>query len=233
MQKRKKNNEENNEIRKYYLSVLTENEEEISSDISTKKFNIWEMIETYRKKFNINQRLVDIGGGVGDFAYTALRKGYNVIIIDKFDELIKKLEEKYPEFKKKTFIVDIFDVKGVSNLIDELDQFDIVTVLGSVPNHAVNKSQLKNGLYNILKFGDTNSLFIIDLLMAEMFPGNPLTIWSDFKHTLTSFHDIELCFRKYGLRLLDLYTIHESYPSPRGSKEFEEHSIRLFIHKPW
>jgi hypothetical protein len=41
-------------------------------------------------------------------------------------------------------------------------------------------------------------------------------------------------FQKYGLRLLDAYTIHETYPAKgEAFPEFEEPSMRIFIHKPW
>jgi SAM-dependent methyltransferase len=220
----------NREIRKYYLSI---NEEEVISDISQKKFDIWELMEKFRRELGVERRLIDIGGGMGYFAYNALKEGYDVIMIDALEEFVKKAGEKYPELKERVYVVDIFNEENVSKFIDKLGQFDVVTVLGSVPNHAVNKKKLKRGLYNILKFGNTNSLLVIDLLLEEMFPEKPSTIWSDFKHTLASFSDIGLFLRKYGLRILDLYSIHESYPSKRGSREYEEHSIRFFIHKPW
>ena len=85
-------------------------------------------------------------------------------------------------------------------------------------------------MFNLLKRGCTNSLYIIDFLVEEMFPEKPKVIWSDYKHTLVSYHDIGLFIKKYGLRILDSYTIHERY-SPE--EKYEEHSLRLFIYRPW
>jgi len=217
------------EMEKYYLSI---DEKEILSDISQKTFDIWEVMSNYRKELHIGQKLIDIGGGIGHFTYKASKKGYNVTMIDVLKEFIERTREKYPELKDRVYLLDIFDEKKVMEFVQGKGQFDVVTVLGSVLNHVENKRELNGGLYNIVKLGETNSLFVIDLLLEEMFPEKPATIWSDFKHTLASFSNIGVFLREYGFRLLDMYSIHESY-TPERELKYEEHSIRFFILKPW
>jgi SAM-dependent methyltransferase len=218
------------EVKKYYLSVT---DEDVISDLSPHTFDIWEIIQRFQKKLDVGKRLIDIGGGIGSFAYEALKRGYDVTVTDFLKEFTKKVIKKYPKLKGRVYLLDIFDEKNVSRFVEEMDQFDVVTVLGSVLNHAKDKGELEKGFYNVLKLGDTNSLFVIDLLVEEMFPGRPSIIWSDFKHTLASFSEIGEFLREYGLRLLDLYSIHESYTCMGKLEKYEEHSIRLFIFKPW
>ncbi|MHA1991943.1 MAG: class I SAM-dependent methyltransferase [Candidatus Hodarchaeales archaeon] len=220
----------NDEIRKYYISIKKKDEQEIMSDLSEKKFNLWDIIENHRKKLNIGKKLLDIGSGLGNFAIDAYSKDYNVFIIDILEEFIKEITTNQPELKRKAFLVDIFNEEDVSNFINEQNQFDVITVLGSVPNHAKDKMELERCLFNITKLGKTNSLFVIDFLQQEMFPESPSVIWSDYKHYLASFHDIAGFLQIYGLRVLDLYSIHEPYSEKPNS--YEEHSIRFFLHKP-
>ncbi len=220
----------NDEVRKYYVSAP---EKEISSDVSAKTFDIWNVIEFWRKKLEIGNRLLDVGIGTGHFTYQALRKGYNVVGIDFLEELLEKVAKKFPELKGKLHIVNVLDEKSVSEFVRKFNQFDIVTVLGLVPNHAENKQQLTATLYNITKFAGVNSLIVEDLLLQEMFPGRPEIYWSEFTHTLISLSELGEFLKKYGLRLLDAYTIHEIYPAiSEFDKELDEHYIRLFLHKP-
>lgn len=220
----------NEEVKRYYISAP---DKEISSDISTKTFDIWNTIEGWRKKLEVGDRLLDIGIGTGHFIYQAFKKGYNVMGIDFLEDLLEKVANKFPELRGKLQIVNVLDEKSVSEFVRKFNQFDIVTILGLVPNHAENKQQLMTTLYNITKFAGVNSLIIEDLLLEEMFPGKPEIYWSEFTHTLISLSELGEVFRKHGLRLLDAYTIHEIYPAEgEFDKELDEHYIRLFIHKP-
>jgi len=65
-------------------------------------------------------------------------------------------------------------------------------------------------------------------MMEEMTPEKPKYIWSEFTHTLASFQDISTYTKKYGLRILDIYSIHDDY-----GDGYTEHSVRIFIYKPW
>lgn len=220
----------NNEVKRYYVSAP---EKEISSDISAKTFDIWSIIESWRKKLSIGNRLLDVGVGTGHFTYQAFAKGYNVMGVDLLEEILQKVAIKFPELKGRLQIVDVLDGKSVSEFVGKFNQFDIVTILGLVPNHAENKQQLIATLYNITKFAGVNSLIVEDLLLEEMFPGKPEIYWSEFTHTLTSLTEMGEFFKKHGLRLLDAYTIHEIYPAEgEFDKELDEHYIRIFIHKP-
>ncbi|MEM3586126.1 MAG: methyltransferase domain-containing protein [Candidatus Jordarchaeaceae archaeon] len=220
----------NDEVRRYYVSA---SDKEISSDMSAKTFDIWNIIESWREKLDIGNRLLDIGIGTGCFIYQAFKKGYNVMGVDLLEEIVEKVATKFPELKDRLQILNVQDEKSVSEFVRKFNQFDIVTILGLVPNHAENKQQLMTTLYNITKFASINSLIVEDLLLEEMFPGRPEVYWSEFTHTLTSLSELGEFFRKHGLRLLDAYTIHEIYPSEgEFDKELDEHYIRLFIHKP-
>lgn len=220
----------NDEVKRYYVSAP---DKEISSDVSAKTFDIWSIIEGWRKKLGIGNRLLDVGIGTGHFTYQAFRKGYNVMGIDFLEDLLEKVANKFPELKGKLQIVNVLDEKSVSEFVRKFNQFDIVTILGLVPNHAENKQQLMTTLYNITKFAAVNSLIVEDLLLEEMFPGRPEIYWSEFTHILISLSELGESLRKHGLRLLDAYTIHEIYPAEgEFDKELDEHYIRLFIHKP-
>ncbi|WXG41678.1 MAG: methyltransferase domain-containing protein [Candidatus Freyarchaeum deiterrae] len=220
----------NDEVKSYYVSAP---DKEISSDISAKTFDIWSIIESWRKKLGIGNRLLDVGVGTGSFVYQGFKKGYNVMGVDLLEEILQKVSTKFPELKDKLQIVNILDEKSVSAFVRKFNQFDIVTILGLVPNHAENKQQLMTTLYNITKFAGVNSLIVEDLILEEMYPGKPEVYWSEFTHTLTSISEIGELFRKYGLRLLDAYTIHEIYPSEgEFDQELDEHYIRVFINKP-
>jgi 2-polyprenyl-3-methyl-5-hydroxy-6-metoxy-1,4-benzoquinol methylase len=220
----------NDEVKRYYVSAP---DKEINSDISAKTFDIWSIVESWRKKLGIGNRLLDVGVGTGHLAHEALKKGYNVMGVDLLEEIVQKVTIKFPELKGKLQIVNVVDEKSVSEFVRKFNQFDIVTILGLVPNHAENKQQLMTTLYNLKKFAGVNSLIVEDLLLEEMFPGRPENYWSEFTHTLTSIAEVGEFFRKYGLRLLDAYTIHEIYPVEREfDQELDEHYIRLFIHKP-
>ncbi|MBS7251505.1 MAG: methyltransferase domain-containing protein [Candidatus Freyarchaeota archaeon] len=219
------------EVKRYYLEAP---EEEINSDIAPKTFDIWGIMDDYGKKLKLGNRLLDVGLGTGRFTLQAFKKGYDVMAIDLLPEFIARVTRKHPELKKRLHVVNLLDEKSVLKFVEEYGQFDIVTALGVVANHAQNKHGMTKILYNIVKFAGTNSLLVVDLLLEEMFPGKPQIIWSDFTHTLTSLTEMGQIFQKYGFTLLDAYTIHETYPA-KGElfPEFNEHSIRIFIHKPW
>jgi SAM-dependent methyltransferase len=218
------------EVKRYYASAP---DKEIISDTSAKTFDIWSIVESWRKKLGIGNRLLDVGVGTGDFFHQAFKKGYNVMGVDLLEEIVQKVATKFPELKDKLQIVNILDEKSVSEFVRKFNKFDIVTILGLVPNHAENKQQLMTTLYNLTKFAGVNSLIVVDILLEEMYPGKPEVYWSEFTHTLTSISEMGEFFRKYGLRLLDAYTIHEIYPSEgEFDQELDEHYIRLFIHKP-
>jgi len=219
------------EVKRYYLRAP---EGEINSDISPKMFDIWNVIENYRKKLKIGKRLLEVGVGTGRFACQAFKKGYTVTAIDFLPEIVVKAVNKHPELENRVHVMNLLDEKSVLEFVEEFGQFDVVTALGLVPNHAENKREMAKVLYSIVKFAGINSLIVVDLLLEEMFPGKPEVIWSDFTLTLISLAEMEQIFKKYGLRLLDAYTIHETYPAEgEVFPEFEEHSIRIFIHKPW
>lgn len=159
----------NDEVKSYYVSAP---DKEISSDISAKTFDIWSIIESWRKKLGIGNRLLDVGVGTGSFVYQGFKKGYNVMGVDLLEEILQKVSTKFPELKDKLQIVNILDEKSVSAFVRKFNQFDIVTILGLVPNHAENKQQLMTTLYNITKFAGVNSLIVEDLILEEMYPAN-------------------------------------------------------------
>ncbi|MEM2984549.1 MAG: class I SAM-dependent methyltransferase, partial [Candidatus Jordarchaeaceae archaeon] len=113
------------EVRKYYISAP---EKEISSDVSAKTFEIWNIIEYWRKKLDIGDRLLDVGVGTGHFTFQALRKGYNVMGIDFLEELLEKVAHRFPELKGKLQVVNVLDERAVSEFVRKFNQFDIVTV---------------------------------------------------------------------------------------------------------
>jgi len=214
---------DNEEIQKYYLRISNK---ELSSDTSEKSFEIWNLIKKYRKMFGIGNRLIDVGCGKGKLAMRAVKEGYEVFAVDIIEKFLKNINIKEPSIS--TYMLNILDSKAVSEFVHKFDQFDIVIALGLVLNHASSKKELKAGLFNLVKLAKSNSLIVFDLMIEEMTPGKPKYIWSEFTHTLASFRDLSQFINAYGLRLLDIYSIHDDY-----GDGYVEHSVRTFIYKPW
>jgi len=125
---------DNKNILRYYLETP---EEEISSDISKKIFEIWNLIEKYRKSFRIGKRLIDVGCGKGKFAIKAVKEGYDVFAVDIVKIFLDDLKAVEP--KISTHMLNIFSSKAVSDFVHKFGQFNIVVALGLVLNHAAIK----------------------------------------------------------------------------------------------
>jgi len=57
------------EIRDYYLGISAD---EITSYLTPASFDLWESVARYRRELGIGARWLEVGGGVGDLAATAL-----------------------------------------------------------------------------------------------------------------------------------------------------------------
>ena len=224
----RKNSNRIKEIKDYYLRSPVE---EISSYTTPLSFDLWDSIETYRSKLGIGKRWIDIGGGVGEIAAISLKKGYDVHVTDVFDELIQATVDRHPELKTRISHLDLFDTKNVNSLLASKGSFDIVTALGAVLNHAANRLEVRKGFGNLVRFGHANSLIIIDVMLREMLPGHPASIWSEFLHVLVGFDDIYALTRLHKLELLETYSIQYIYPSKKGKELETERALRLLYYK--
>src|SRR4030095_10409018 len=78
---------------------------------------------------------------------------------------------------------DVFEARAVAAL-GARGPFSIVAALGAVLNHARDGRELARGFRHLVALGEARSLLIVDLLVREMFPGYPASIWADFLHVL-------------------------------------------------
>jgi len=100
---------ESKRLAKFYLST----DEDKLSSYPLFSFNLWsiilELLKETQKTTNI--KVIDIGGGTGRVSREGFKYGFDVYLADILPEMLKKAEEKYREFRGKTFVLDIFDEK--------------------------------------------------------------------------------------------------------------------------
>ena len=73
------------EIKNYYLGISAD---EITSYLTPASFDLWDSVARYRHELGIGARWLEIGGGLGDLAVTALDRGYDVLMTDVQRELL-------------------------------------------------------------------------------------------------------------------------------------------------
>src|SRR5206468_10749748 len=110
--------------------------------------------------------------------------------------------------------------------------FSIVAALGAVLNHARDQRELALGFGHLVTLAASGSLLIVDLMLSEMFPGHPASIWADILHVLPGFADLARLTRAWGLHVLEAHSLYHRYPpTPAFAADFDERMLRLFLHK--
>ena len=215
------------EIATYYLGISPD---EISSYVAT-SFDLWDSLARYRKELAIGVRWLELGGGMGDLAADALDRGYDVLMTDVEDALLQTAARRHPRLCGRLERADVFDTKAVAAL-GAHGPFSIVAALGAVLNHARDGRQLARGFRHLAALGEPRSLLIVDLLVREMFPGHPASIWADFLHVLPGLDELSRLIRASGLQLLETYSLFHRYPpTPAYDREFEERMLRVVLFK--
>ena len=215
------------EIATYYLGISPD---EISSYVAT-SFDLWDSLARYRKELAIGVRWLELGGGMGDLAADALDRGYDVLMTDVEDALLQTAARRHPRLCGRLERADVFDTKAVAAL-GAHGPFSIVAALGAVLNHARDGRQLARGFRHLAALGEPRSLLIVDLLVREMFPGHPASIWADFLHVLPGLDELSRLIRASGLQLLETYSLFHRYPpTPAYDREFEERMLRVVLLK--
>ena len=215
------------EIATYYLGISPD---EISSYVAA-SFDLWDSLARYRKELAIGVRWLELGGGMGDLAADALDRGYDVLMTDVDDALLQTAARRHPRLSGRLERADGFDTKAVAAL-GAHGAFSIVAALGAVLNHARDGRQLARGFRHLAALGEPRSLLIVDLLVREMFPGHPASIWADFLHVLPGLDELSRLIRASGLQLLEPYSLFHRYPpTPAYDREFEERMLRVVLLK--
>jgi hypothetical protein len=215
------------EIATYYLGISPD---EISSHVVA-SFDLWESLARYRRELAIGARWLELGGGMGDLAADALDRGYDVLMTDVQDALLETAARRHPRLSGRLQRADVFEARAVAAL-GVRGPFSIVAALGAVLNHARDGRELARGFRHLVALGEARSLLIVDLLVREMFPGYPASIWADFLHVLPGLDELSRLIRASGLQLLESYSLFHRYPpTPAYDREFEERMLRVVLLK--
>ena len=216
------------EIRDYYLGISPD---EITSHLTPASFDLWDSVARYRRELQIGARWLEIGGGMGDLAAAALDHGYDVLMTDVQAELLDTAAARHPRLRTRLRRADIFDARDVAALAAQ-GPFSIVAAVGAVLNHARDQSELAHGFDHLVALGEPSSLLVVDLMLSEMFPGHPASVWADFLHVLPGFGDLARLTRASGLHVLEAHSLYHRYPPTAAfDREFDERMLRLFFHK--
>jgi hypothetical protein len=217
------------EVRDYYLRISVE---EISSHLGAFTFDLWESVENYRKRTGAGARWLDIGGGVGEVAAISLEKGYDVHMTEVFDELLRSAERRHPQLRGRLSSLDIFDSYAVRQFVEREGTYDIVTSLGAVLNHARTRAICDRGFANLIRLAGSTGILVVDIMLSEMFPKSPSSVWSDFTHFLLSFKDVARLVRRYDLQVMEAHSINYVYPPSKASEEaFDERMMRFYLRR--
>jgi len=220
--------ERRREIKDYYLSISAD---EITSHLTPASFDLWESVARYRRELEIGARWLEVGGGMGDLAAAALDRGYDVLMTDVQDELLETAATRHPRLRARLQRADIFDARDVAAL-GARGPFSIVAALGAVLNHARDRNELARGFGHLVALGEPGALLVVDLMLSEMFPGHPVSVWADILHVLPGFADLAQLTGSSGLHVLEAHSLHHRYPpTPAFDAEFDERMLRLFFHK--
>jgi hypothetical protein len=217
------------EIKHYYLGISAD---EITSYLTPASFDLWQSVARYRRELGIGARWLEIGGGLGDLAATALDHGYDVLMTDVQPELLESAAARHPCLAGRLERSDIFDARDVAAL-GARGPFSIVAALGAVLNHARDHRELARGFDHLVTLAAPRALLIVEVMLSEMFPGHPRSIWADILHVLPGFDDLARLTRSSGLQVLEAHSLYHRYPpTPTFDADFDERMLRLFLLRP-
>ena len=216
--------ERRREIKDYYLGISAD---EITSYLTPASFDLWESLARYRREFRLDVRWLETGGGMGDLAAAAL-----VLDVGHQDELLATAATRHPRLRGRLQRADIFDPRDVQALAAQ-GPFSIVAALGAVLNHARDRKELARGFGHLVALAEPGSLLIVDLMLSEMFPGHPASIWADILHVLPGFADLARLIGASRLHVLETHSLYHRYPPTAAfNADFDERMLRLVLRKP-
>ena len=216
------------EIQDYYLGISAD---EITSHLTPASFDLWESVARYQRELQLGARWLEVGGGTGDLAAAALERGYDVLMTDVEVTLLDMAARRHPKLQTRLQHADLFDRDDLG-AVAARGPFSIVTAVGAVLNHARDRRALVRGFEHLVALGDTSSLIVVDLMLSEMFPGHPPSVWADFLHVLPGLDMLARLIRSSGLLVLEAHSLYHRYsPTSTFDQEFDERMLRLFFHK--
>lgn len=216
---------------KYYHSI---NDKELYSDV-TFIFDLWEMIKNFVSELKLGKnpiRAIDVGGGKGDIVIKGLKYGYEPFLVDINKDFLEEAERKYPDLRGRTAILNVFDSREVVTFLDKNGFFDVVLCLGLVLNHTDSLEKVALGFSNLVKLANENALIVTDLMLSELYIGNPKSIWIDFTMTPVSIIDISRLIKRHGLILKAFHSVEYDYGVCKNY-HYKDHAVRLFLVKPY
>jgi methyltransferase family protein len=217
------------EIKDYYLAISAD---EITSYLTPASFDLWASLARYRHEFQLGARWLELGGGMGDLAAAALERGYDVLMTDVQPELLATAAVRHPGLSGRLQRADVFDARDVQALAAQ-GPFAIVAALGAVLNHARNRKELARGFAHLVALTEPGALLVVDLMLSEMFPGHPASIWADMLHVMPSFAELAPLLGGARLHLLEAHSLYHRYPPTAAfDAPFDERMLRLFLRKP-
>jgi 2-polyprenyl-3-methyl-5-hydroxy-6-metoxy-1,4-benzoquinol methylase len=107
-------------------------------------------------------RIIDVGGGPGNYAFELAKLGYEVTLIDISEELINiaKLRNNKTNFKLKEI-----SQQSITNLSDYKDNsFDAAICLGGVLSHILLKKDRINSIKELKRIVKKNGIIIISVI---------------------------------------------------------------------
>jgi hypothetical protein len=217
------------EIKDYYLAISAD---EITSYLTPASFDLWASLARYRQELQLGARWLELGGGMGDLAAAALERGYDVLMTDVQEELLATAATRHPGLRGRVRRADVFDARDVRALAAH-GPFAIVAALGAVLNHARDRNELARGFTHLVELTEPGALLVVDLMLSEMFPGHPASIWADMLHVMPSFAELAPLLAGARLHLLEAHSLYHRYPpTPAFDAPFDERMLRLFLRKP-
>jgi Methyltransferase domain len=217
------------EIKDYYLAISAD---EITSYLTPASFDLWASLARYRQEFQLGARWLELGGGMGDLAAAALERGYDVLMTDVQPELLATAAARHPVLSGRLQRADVFAARDVQALAAQ-GPFAIVAALGAVLNHARDRKELARGFAHLVALTEPGALLVVDLMLSEMFPGHPASIWADMLHVMPSFAELAPLLGGARLHLLEAHSLYHRYPPTAAfDAPFDERMLRLFLRTP-
>ena len=217
------------EIKDYYLAISAD---EITSHLTPASFDLWASLARYRQEFRLGARWLELGGGMGDLAATAVDRGWDVLMTDVQEQLLATAAARHPTLRARLQRADVFDARDVRALAAQ-GPFAVVAALGAVLNHARDRKELARGFAHLVALTEPGALLVVDLMLSEMFPEHPASIWADMLHVMPSFAELAPLLGSARLHLLEAHSLYHRYPPTAAfDADFDERMLRLFLRKP-
>jgi hypothetical protein len=175
------------EIKDYYLGISAD---EITSYLTPASFDLWQSVARYRRELGIGARWLEIGGGLGDLAATALDHGYDVLMTDVQPELqegIAAAPVRCPAARIACPTDRCYKASPCWGVTCS------PTSSGWPPHGRVEpraRSPRAAPGFGYLHAGGPGALLIVDIMLSEMFAGHPRSIWADILHVLPGFDEL-------------------------------------------